>query len=82
MWKEEILCLVQESMGSEVAKEIFEELLDALVESHSVKIKLLKSCTCLSLSKLDHYSDSNESSNETLAINANEELIKFKNSIE
>ena len=38
--KEEVFHLVQEYVESEVTKEIFEEL-DALVESHSVKIKLL-----------------------------------------
>ena len=36
----EVFHLVQEYVESEVTKEIFEEL-DALVESHSVKIKLL-----------------------------------------
>ena len=66
---------------------MFEERLDALVESHSVKIKLLGTCTCLSLPKLNQDSNSRESSdetlgsNDTLAISENEELIKFKNSI-
>ena len=36
--KEEVFRLVQESVESEVMKEIFEERLDALVESQSVNI--------------------------------------------
>ena len=74
-------------MESEVTKENFKELLYALVESHFVKIKVFEPRNCISLTKLDQYSNSNESSyetlasNETLAINANEEFIKFKNSI-
>ena len=48
--KEEVFHLVQESVESEVTKEIFEERLDALVESHSVKIKLPETRT-LSLRK-------------------------------
>ena len=39
--KEVVFHLVLESVESEVTKEIFEERLDTLVESHSVKIKLL-----------------------------------------
>ena len=54
--KEEVFRLVQES-----TKEIFEELLGALVESHSVKIKLLGTRTCLSLPKLNQDSNSKES---------------------
>ena len=52
-----------------------------------MKIKVFEPRTCISLTKLGQYSNSNESSyetlasNETLAINANEEFIKFKNSI-
>ena len=67
-------------------KEICEEWLDALVESHSLKIKLLGTCACLSLPKMNQDSNSKESSDETLAsndafaISENEELIKFKNS--
>ena len=85
--KEEVFRLVQESVGSEVTKEIFEEWLDALVESHSVKIKHLGTRTCLFLPKLNQDSNSKENSdetlasNDTLAIGENEELIKFKNSI-
>ena len=60
--KEEVFRLVQESMESEVIKEIFEERLDALVESHSVNIKLLGTCTCLSLPKLNQDNNSKESS--------------------
>ena len=85
--KEEVFHLVQESVESEVTKEIFEERLDALVESHSVKIKLLGTRTCLSLPKSNQDSNSKESFDETLASNytlilsENEELIKFKNTI-
>ena len=81
--KEEVFRLVQESVESEVTKEIFEERLDALVESHSVNIKLLGTRTCLSLPKLNQDNNSKESSDETLASNdtsairKKEELIKF-----
>ena len=77
---------MQESVESEVTKEIFEEQLDALVESRSVKIKLLGTRTCLSFSKLIQDSNRKEisyetlASNDTLAVSENEELIKFKNS--
>ena len=63
------------------------ERLDALVEIHSVKTKLLGTRTCLSLPKLNQDSTSKESSNETLAsnntlsISEDEELIKCKSSI-
>ena len=75
-------------MESEITKEIFEEQLDALVESYSVKIKLLGTRTCLSLPKLNQDSNNKESSdetlasNDTLAISENEELIKIKNSMQ
>ena len=68
-------------------KEIYKERLDALVESHSVKIKLLGTRTCLSLLKLNQDFNSKESSdvtlasNGTLTISENEKPIKFKNSI-
>ena len=81
--KEEVFRLVQESVESEVTKEIFEERLDALVESHSVNIKLLGTRTCLSLPKLNQDNNSKESSDETLASNdtsairKKEELIEF-----
>ena len=81
--KEEVFRLVQESVESEVTKEIFEERLDALVESHSVNIKLLGTRTCLSLPKLNQDNNSKESSDETLASNdtsaitVKEKLIKF-----
>ena len=74
-------------MESEVTKEIFEERLDKLVESHSVKITLLGAHTCLSLPKSNQDSNSKENidetlvSNDTLTLSGNEELIKFKNSI-
>ena len=84
---EEVFHLVQESVEREVTKEIFEERLDALVESHSVEIKLLGTRTCLSLPKSNQDSNSKESidetlaSNDTLILSENEELIKFKNTI-
>lgn len=62
-------------MESEVTKEMFEELLDTLAESHSVKIKLLGTRISLCLPKLDQCSICNENSNETSAINANQELL-------
>ena len=74
-------------MESKVTKEIFEKRLDALIESHSAKVKLLGTRTCLHLSKLNQDSNSKESSddtlasNETLAIIENKELIRFKSSI-
>ena len=58
--KEEVFDLVQESVESEVTKKIFEERLDALLESHSVKIKLLRTRTCLSLPISNQDSNSNE----------------------
>ena len=85
--KEEVSRLVQESVENQVTKEIFEERADALGESHSVKIKLIGTRTCVSLPKLNQDSNSKESSyetlasNDTLAISENEELIKFKNSV-
>ena len=85
--KEEVFYSVQEFVDSKVTKEIFEEWLDALVESHSANIKLLGTCMCLSLPKSNQDSNSKGSINETLArnytltISENEELIKFKNSI-
>ena len=85
--KEEVFRLVQESVENQVTKEIFEERVDALGESHSVKIKLIGTRTCVSLPKLNQDSNSKESSDETLAsndnltISENEELIKFKNSV-
>ena len=64
--KEEVSHLVQESVESKFMREIFEELLDALVESNSVKIKLLGTRTCLALTKLDQCSNSHETGNKTL----------------
>ena len=66
---------------------MFEERLDELVESHSVKIKLLRTRTCLSLPKSNQDSNSKNSidetlvSNDTFALSKNEELIKCKISI-
>ena len=86
MWWEEVSHLVH-SLESEVTKESFEELLEALVESHSVKANLLDTLTCLSLPKSNHDSNSKESikktlaCNGTLALSENEELIKFKSSV-
>ena len=84
---EEVFHSVQEPVESEVTKEIFEERLDELLESHSVKITLLGTRTCLSLPKSNQDSNSKENidetlvSNDTLTLSENEELIKFKNSI-
>ena len=75
--KEEVLHLVQESVDSEVTKEHFEELLDKLIESHSVQ----KTRTCLSLLKGAQYSESHKEFNESLRLNVNEELSKFKVSV-
>ena len=75
------------SLNSEVTKELFEEQLEALVESHSVKTNLLGTRTCLSLPKSNQDSNSKESINKTLAYNGtlalseNEELIKFKSAV-
>ena len=85
--KEEVYHLRQESLESDVTKEIFEERLDALVEIHFVKIKLLESRTCLSLPKTNQDSnskvniDENLASNNTSILNENEELFKFKKSV-
>ena len=62
---EEVFRLLEESAESEVTKKILEEPLDALVESHSVKIKLVRTRTCLLLTKLGQCFNSNESSNES-----------------
>ena len=66
---------------------MFEERLDELVESHSVKIKLLGTQMCLSLPKSNQDFNSKNSidetlvSNDTFALSENEELIKCKISI-
>ena len=75
--KEEVLHLVQESVDSEVTKEHF-ELLDKLIKCHSVQIKLVGTPTCLSLPKRAQYSKSYKEFNESLRLNVNEELSKFK----
>ena len=56
-------------MESEVTNKILEERLDALVEIHSVNIKLLGTCTCFSLPKLNEDGNGKESSDETLESN-------------
>ena len=79
--KEEILHLVQESVDSEVTKEHFAELLDKLIKCHSVQIKLVGTRACLSLPKGAQYSKSHKEFNESLRLNVNEELSKFKVSV-
>ena len=79
--KEEVLHLVQESVNSEVTKEHFEELLDKLIKCHSVQIKLVGTRICLSLPKGAQYSKSHKEFNESLRLNVNEELSKFKVSV-
>ena len=79
--KEEVLHVAQESVDSEVIKGHFEELLDKLIKCHSVQIKLLRTRTCLSLPKGAQYSKSRKQFNESLRINVNEELSKFKDSV-
>ena len=76
--KEEVLHLVQESVDSEVTKEHFEQLLDKLIKYHSVQIKPVGIRTCLSLTKGAQYSKSRKEFNESLRLNVNEELSKFK----
>ena len=67
---EEIFRLIQESVASEVTKEVLEELLDALAEGHYVKTKLLQTRTYReTLQNSDQCSNNNESSNESLACN-------------
>ena len=79
--KEEVLHLVQESVDSEVTKEHFEELLDKLIKWYSMQIKLVGKRTCLSLPEWAQYSKSHKQFNESLRINVNEELSKFKDSV-
>ena len=79
--KEEVLHLVQESVDNDVTKEHFEELLDKLIKRHSVQIKLVGTRNCLSLPKGAQYSKSHKEFNESLRLNVNEELSKFKVSV-
>ena len=79
--KEEVLHLVKESVDSEVTEEHFEELLDKLIKCHYVQIKLVGTRTCLFLPKRAQYSKSHKEFNESLRINVNEELSKFKVSV-
>ena len=77
---EKVLHLVQESVDSEVTKEHLEELPDKLIKCHSVKIKFVGKRTCLSLSK-GVRTQSSKQCIESLRININEELYKFKDSV-
>ena len=79
--KEEVLHLVQESVDSKVTREHFEELLDKLIKCHSVQIKLVGTRTFLSFPKGAQYSKSHKEFNESLRLNVNEELSKFKVSV-
>ena len=79
--KEEVLHLVQESVDSEFRKEHFEELLEKLIKCHSVQIKLVGTRTYLSLPKGAQYSKSHKEFNESLRLNVNEEVSKFKVSV-
>ena len=79
--KEEVLHLVPESVDNQVTKEHFEELLDKLIKCHSVQIKLVGTRTCLSLPKEAQHSKRHKQFNESLRINVNEELSKFKDSV-
>ena len=79
--KEEVLHLVQESVDSEVTKGHFEELLGKLIKCHSVQIKPVGTRTCLSLLKEAQHSKRHKQFNESLRINVNEELSKFKDSV-
>ena len=71
--KEEVFHLVQESVEGEVTKEIFEERLDALVESHSVQINLLGTGTCFKDFNGKESIDETLASNDTLTLSENEE---------
>ena len=77
---EKVLLLVKESVESEVTKEHLEELPDKLIKCHSVKIKFVGKRTCLSLSK-GVRTQSSKQCIESLRININEELYKFKDSV-
>ena len=72
---------MQESLDSEVTNEHLEELLDKLIKRHSVLIQFVEKRTCFSLSKGTQYSKSHKEFNESLRINLNEELSKFKDSV-
>ena len=71
--KEEVFHLVQESVEGEVTKEIFEERLDALVQSHSVQINLLGTRTCFKEFNGKESIDKTLASNDTLTLSENEE---------
>ena len=79
--KEEVLHLVREFVGSEVTKEHLKKLLDKLIKCHSVQIKLIGTRTCLSLLKGAQHSKSHKQCNESLRINVNEDLPRFKDSV-
>ena len=75
---------MQESLDSEVTNEHLVVLLDKLIKRHSVLIQFVGKRTCLSLPKgikSIQYSKSHKEFNESLRINLNEELSKFKNSV-
>ena len=72
---------MQESLDSEVTNEHLVELLDKLIKRHSVLIHFVGKRICLSLPKGTQYSKSHKEFNESLRINLNEELSKFKNSV-
>ena len=74
-------CGKEEVLHFEVAKEHFEKLIDKLIICHSVQIKLAGTRTCLSLPKGAQYSKSHKEFNESLRLNVNEELSKFKVSV-
>ena len=52
-----------------------------LRKNHSVQIKLVGTQTCLSLPEGAQYSKNHKEFNESSGINVNEELSKFKDSI-
>ena len=79
--KEEVLHLVQESVDSEFTKEHFEGLLEKLIKCHSVQVKLVGTRMYLSLPKGAQYSKSHKEFNESLRLNVNEEVSKFKVSV-
>ena len=49
MWKRWIFELVNNSLGKEISREIFESLLYRLTEKQSVKLNVLGKITCLSV---------------------------------
>ena len=78
---EEVMYLVKESVGNEVTKQHFVELLDKLIKYDSVQKKLVGTRSSLSLLKGAQFSKSRTQGNESFRINVNEELSKFKDSL-